>query len=194
MYISAIILAAGASSRMGKPKALLKWKGKSFLENICANLDKAGVKNIVVVTNSSINAWPSTNKTCPALAGINWVINPNPELGMLSSFRCGIRKLGSAKHNIMLCLTDHPAVKVETYVKLRENSHKNKIIIPVYKNHRGHPVIFGADFIHELLENECPQGARTVVHSHSNAVNEIPVDDNGILLDIDTPEDYDKLK
>ena len=92
----------------------------------------------------------------------------------------------------MLCLTDHPAVKAETYKSLIENAKKNKIIIPKYNDRRGHPVIFGADFISELLENDCPEGARSIVRAHSESVKEIYVDDSGILLDIDTPEDAEK--
>ena len=214
MSLSAIILAAGFSSRMGRPKALLKWKGKTFLENICENLEKAGVENIVIVTNKSIdkecvprecwgrqqlakipNSPPSHLSTfAPSHPCFkrSFVINPHPEQGMLSSFRCGIRALESLNTNVMLCLTDHPAVKAETYKSLIENAHKNKIIIPKYNDRRGHPVIFGADFISKLLEKECPEGARSIVRAHSESVKEIYVDDSGILLDIDTPEDAKK--
>ena len=229
MSVSAIILAAGKSSRMGRPKALLKWKGKTFLENICVNLIKADVKEIVIVTSSSIDKecvprecrgrlqLTKTPNSPPVLGGVvedrggssqpshlptfqpsnlcferAFVINPNPEHGMLSSFRCGLRTLDLLNTNVMLCLTDHPAVKAETYKSLIENAKKNKIIIPKYNDNRGHPVIFGADFISELLENDCPEGARTIVRAHSESVKEIYVDDSGILLDIDTPEDAEK--
>ncbi len=231
MSLSAIILAAGFSSRMGRPKALLKWKGKTFLENICENLIKADVENIVIVTNSSIDkecrlmkpfragqngsSNPLSSRmsrskhregvaqsagvcNLPTFAPSNlcfertFVINPNPEHGMLSSFRCGLRTLDLLNTNVMLCLTDHPAVKAETYKSLIENAKKNKIIIPKYNDRRGHPVIFGADFISELLENDCPEGARSIVRAHSESVKEIYVDDSGILLDIDTPEDAEK--
>ncbi|MCK5851919.1 nucleotidyltransferase family protein [bacterium] len=193
---------------MGRPKALLKWKGKTFLENICENLENADVENIVIVTNKSIDKecrlmklfqdWqggssqPSHLRTfAPSHPHFKrgFVINPNPENGMLSSFRCGLRTLDSLNTNVMLCLTDHPAVKTETYKILIENAKKNKIIIPKYNDRRGHPVIFGADFISELLEKECPEGARSVVRAHPESVKEIIVDDSGIILDIDTPED-----
>jgi len=84
---------------------------------------------------------------------------------MLSSFRCGLRKLKSKETNVMLCLIDHPVVERETYKKLCDNAQKNKIVVPIYKGRRGHPVIFGADFICELLEKECPEGAKTIVKS-----------------------------
>jgi len=244
MSLSAIILAAGKSSRMGRPKALLKWQGKTFLENICVNLIKAGVENIVVVTNSSINkkcmpranevtrkAWSCRGRlakpfqagqgdssnplssrmsrskhreggaqsagvcnlpTFPLSHFLTYTINPNPEQGMLSSFRCGLRALESTDANVMLCLTDHPMVKIETYKSLIKAARKDKIIIPKFNKRRGHPVIFGADFISELLENDCPEGARTIVRTHPESVEEILVDDSGILLDIDTPEEARK--
>ena len=186
MSTSAIILTAGKSSRMGKPKALLKWNGKTFLENIYQNLEKAGAKKIVIVTNKSIYSLIQPSHF-PVLA-----INPNPEQGMLSSFRCGLRALESTAANVMLCLTDHPAVKAETYKILIENAQKNNIIIPKCNGRRGHPVIFGANFIPELLENDCPEGARTIVRAHPESVKEIYVDDSGILLDIDTPAEAKK--
>ena len=218
MSLSAIILAAGFSSRMGQPKALLKWKGKTFLENICNNLSCAGVEEIVIVTNSSIDkecrlmklfqnwqggssqptlqAWQPSHLHTLTLSHPcykrGFVINPNPENGMLSSFRCGLCALESLNTNVMLCLTDHPAVKEDTYKSLIENAKKNKIIIPKYNDRRGHPVIFGADFISELLENDCPEGARSIVRGHLESVKEIYVDDSGIILDIDTPEDAKK--
>ncbi len=219
MPVSTIILAAGASSRMGQPKALLKWKNKTFLENICHNLSKAGTEEIVIVTNKSLlsdissfnqNEYPISNNlsrgqrrswTEYPSSNFNslpssqyshiptFTINPHPEQGMLSSFRCGLRTLKSSGRNVMLCLTDHPMVEVETYRTLFSAAKKNKIIIPKYKNRRGHPIIFGSDFIPELLEKDCPEGARTIVRAHPEAVEEILVEDAGILLDIDTPED-----
>jgi len=187
MSVSTVILAAGASSRMGQPKALLKWKNKTFLENICDNLYQAGTGEIVIVTSISIG------QKCRLLMTKNadtiFAINPHPEQGMLSSFRCGLHALKSSDKNVMLCLTDHPMVEVKTYRILFSAAKKNKIIIPKYKNRRGHPVIFGADFISELLEKDCPEGARTIVRAHPESVEEILVDDDGILLDIDTSED-----
>jgi molybdenum cofactor cytidylyltransferase len=94
----------------------------------------------------------------------------------------------------MLCLVDHPAVKGRTYQKLVAAARKDRIIIPVFNNKKGHPVIFGADFIDELLEKECPEGAKTIVRSHTDKILEICVDDPGVLLDIDTPKDNNRLQ
>ena len=186
LSISAIVLTAGASSRMGKPKAFLEWNGSTFIEIILSNLADIKIPTIVV-SNASINIFCRLKST----KNVDWAENLRPEDGMLSSFRCGLRKLKSKKTNVMLCLIDHPAVEQETYKKLCNNAKKNKIVVPVYEGRRGHPVIFGADFICELLEKECPEGAKTIVKSHPESVLEIEVDDKGILIDIDTPRDYE---
>ncbi len=195
LSISAIVLTAGASSRMGKPKAFLEWNGSTFIETICSNLSKLNLLQIVLVTSPTlVKTTPLPHQHSPVFAflrGIYWTENPRPEDGMLSSFRCGLRKLKSKKTNVMLCLIDHPAVKQETYKKLCNNAKKDKIVVPVYKGRRGHPVIFGADFICELLENECPEGAKTIVKSHPESILELEVDDKGILMDIDTPKEYE---
>ena len=187
LSISAIVLTAGASSRMGKPKAFLEWNGSTFIETICFNLSKLNLLQIVLVSSISIDIKRQLKPT----KNIDWTKNPHPEDGMLSSFRCGLRKLKSKNTNVMLCLIDHPAVEQETYKKLCDNAKKDKIVIPIYKGRRGHPVIFGADFICELLEKECPEGAKTIVKSHPESVLEIEVDDKGILMDIDTPKEYE---
>ena len=189
--VSAIVLTAGFSSRMGKPKAFLEWKGSTFIEIILSNLCKLNLLQIILVKSPTLL---KTTPLPPFLRGIYCTENPCPEDGMLSSFRCGLRKLKSKETNVMLCLIDHPVVERETYKKLCDNAQKNKIVVPIYKGRRGHPVIFGADFICELLEKECPEGAKTIVKSHPESVLEIEVDDKGILVDIDTPEEYEVEK
>jgi len=191
--ISAIVLTAGASSRMGKPKALLEWNGSTFLETICSKLAKLEIPTVVVKSPAKELITPLP----PLLRGNSGIFmteNPRPEDGILSSFRCGLRKLKSKEANVMLCLVDHPAVNQETYKKLCSNAQKDKIVIPVCDGRHGHPVIFGADFVSELLEKECPEGAKTIVKSHPESVLEIEVDDRGILMDIDTPEEYEDAK
>jgi len=185
--ISAIILTAGASSRMGKHKAFLKWNGLTFLETICYNLSKQEFLQIVLVSNSSINNFCQLK----VAKNVECIENLHPEKGMLSSFRCGLNRLKFKSTNVMLCLVDHPAVEHETYRKLCKKARKNKIVVPVYKGKRGHPVVFGSDFISELMKRECPEGAKTIVKSHPESVLEIKVNDKGILIDIDTPKEYE---
>jgi CTP:molybdopterin cytidylyltransferase MocA len=186
---AAVILAAGASSRMGTPKALLHWQNSSFLEKIYRSCRTAGITDIVVVTGADSAAIYDTHHHLDTV----WMENPCPEQGMLSSVRCGLKTVPDDV-NIMLCLVDHPAVKIETYRKLISVAAADTIVIPVHTGRRGHPVIFGSDFILELLTGDCPNGARSVVRNHPEAVLEIDVVDPGILWDIDTPEEYSRYK
>ncbi len=174
---------------MGRPKALLDFHGKTFIEEILNNLAAAAISPILIVTSGSNDIKCRLQSTINA----DWTFNPHPEDGMLSSFRCGIRALGPEKRNIMLCLVDHPAVKLETYKALASRATRDRIVIPVYKGRRGHPVVFGSLFVRDLLEGECAEGARSVIRAHPEAALEVHVDDPGVTLDIDTPDEYEKL-
>jgi molybdenum cofactor cytidylyltransferase len=189
--IAAIILAAGYSSRMGRPKALLDWHGHTFLAIVHAGLVNANSAPIVVVIGADSNAI----KEAHAGLDVTWVRNPDPSHGMLSSFRCGLRVLCEQSvmpMGVMLCLVDHPAVAQATYPELARHAAPDAIIIPECNGRRGHPVIFGNQFVDELLAGDCPEGARSVVRAHPGAVQVVPVDDPGVLLDIDTPDEYDR--
>ena len=189
--IAAIILAAGYSTRMGRPKALLDWHGHTFLSTIHAGLHSTHIAPIVVVTGADSDAIKSAH----AGLDVTWVRNPDPSQGMLSSFRCGLHALCERSvlpMGVMLGLVDHPSVVQSTYAELVRHVAPDTIVVPEHGGRRGHPVIFGNQFVDELLEGDCPEGARSVVHAHSEAVQIVPVDDPGVLLDIDTPEEYDR--
>jgi CTP:molybdopterin cytidylyltransferase MocA len=184
--VCAIVLAAGFSTRMGRPKALLDWHGTPFLAQICRMLADAGIARIAAVL-SAANAAACRLHT-PAT--VVCAINPRPEDGMLSSLRCGLRALDMPDAHIMLCLVDHPGVQIVTYRALMAQAATDKIIVPLYHGRRGHPTLFGASFVEELRSGACPDGARSVVHAHPHALCEIAVDDPFVVTDIDTPADY----
>jgi molybdenum cofactor cytidylyltransferase len=191
--IAAVLLAAGYSTRMGCPKALLEWRGRTFLATIHTHLAAASVRPIVVVTGAA------TDEIMVAHTGltVTWARNPDPSRGMLSSLRCGMRAQRGAAEEIdavMLCLIDHPAVDPSTYVALATRATRDTIVIPTHDGRRGHPVIFGQAFFGELLEGDCTEGARSVVRAHADAVCELPLDDIGILTDIDTPDEYNAAR
>jgi len=174
---------------MGTPKALLPWQTLSFLESIYQNCQAAGISSVVIVTGFHDSIVRTAHQHLDAA----WIKNPTPEHGMLSSIRCGLNALPS-QTSFMLCLVDHPAVQEATYQILIDNARHDKIIIPIYSSRRGHPVIFGADFFPQLQEGDCPEGARSVLRAHPDALHEIPVHDPAILWDIDTPEEYNQYK
>ncbi len=181
-----LVLAAGFSTRMGRPKALLDWHGATFLAQICRALAAAVMPRVIVVTSAAHDAACRLHTT----ENVMCVINPQPEDGMLSSIRCGLRALGSTRAHLMLCLVDHPGVQAATYRALAAHAAADTIVVPTYAGRRGHPTVFGADFLGELRNGACPDGARSIVRAHPDALRAVAVDDPFVLMDIDTPADY----
>ena len=185
--ISAIVLAAGKSERMGRPKALLPYRGRTFLENILDAISPTSVHDTVVVIGhhrDEINA----NVKIP-----RWVFNPDYEPGMITSFQTGIRSLPEDAQGAFLFLVDHPVVESSTITALLDNFAPGRIVVPVYKSKRGHPVLFSREVLQEILALPPSQGANIVVRKDPGRIIEVPVESPGILVDVDTPEEFEKL-
>ena len=180
--IGAIVLAAGAGSRMGRDKATLRvgTGGPTFLEAIEQTLGEAGVELVRVVIAPG---RPHSSRHA--------VVNPNPAAGMLSSIHCGLHALVAPLDAVLIWPVDHPSVTTGTVTALVAafEAAAAPIVVPTYEGRRGHPVLFAASTFHELIAADPSQGARAVVHAHADRM-ELPVDDPGILIDIDTPADY----
>jgi CTP:molybdopterin cytidylyltransferase MocA len=180
--IGAIVLAAGASSRMGRPKAMLETTpgGPTFVETILATLDAAGVAESCVVVPPGLERSVA-----------HGVQNPDPSSGMLSSVQCGLRALGPRLDAVLVWPVDHPLVRRDTVVELIAifRSTNAPVIVPVHEGRRGHPALFAARVMPELHAADPRHGARGVVHAHDERI-ELAVADRGVVIDIDTPEDY----
>jgi molybdenum cofactor cytidylyltransferase len=185
--ISAIVLAAGKSERMGKPKALLPFQGRTFLENILNAIAQSSIGNTIVV------AGHHRVEIAAQLKIPHLVFNPDYEQGMITSFQTGIRALPVDSAGAMLFLVDHPVVEPATINTLAENVAPNRIVVPTYNGKRGHPVLFGIKVLQEILALPPSQGANIVVRRDPSRVLELAVDAPGILVDVDTPEDFEKL-
>ena len=186
-----VILAAGSSRRMGRPKPLLGIEGDIFINRILSNLSAAGLTRILIVLGEHAGDVRS------ALGGkikAGIVINPSPERGQLSSIQMALDQLDRSTTGILLVLVDHPLVRSETYRKILETAGEDPdlIIIPNFNGRNGHPVYFGKRFFGELKNAPLDQGARYVVNKYRSEVIAVPVDDDGILKDIDDPELYRK--
>jgi molybdenum cofactor cytidylyltransferase len=190
MSIYAIILAAGESSRMGSPKALLQIQGKTFLEHLVATLRNAGLHEIRVVlghdSDKIITQLPDLN--------VSFIINENYQKGQLSSIQAAIRSVPKDCDAIMICPIDRPLISPELIKTLIEAYSKSKppIVIPIFDAKRGHPIIFSSSLFPEVLRAPYDIGARAVVWAHHNEVIEVQTDEEGILLNIDTPELYEE--
>lgn len=187
--ISGLILAAGESRRMGSPKALLKYHGKTFIERICAAFLDAKIDELVVVLGARAE---ELRRALPAHPRLRIVINSRYFQGQLSSLMTGIGALSPESEAAVVNLVDHPLISVETIAALLASFRADPlpILIASYHGKRGHPVLFARQVYGELLAAPLDQGAKVVVRKDPSRVREIPLDDPGILADIDTPEDY----
>ena len=142
--IAGLILAAGESRRMGRDKALLTYRGRSFLENIIHNLAAAGIENVTVVLGHHAGAIRSAVN----LAAVRVVVNNDYQRGQTSSLQLGLAAAAAdSPEAVILCLVDHPAISAEVIVKLAEQfqSTHPPVLIPTHQGERGHPVVISRE-------------------------------------------------
>jgi len=189
--ITAIILAAGASQRMGRPKALLPFQRGTFLEATIVASRAAGVDSCVVVLG------PDADKVLESidLSGVPVVRNDKPVSGPIGSIRLAICALNHAVEAVLVWHVDRPHVAVATLAKLVDRFRQGgaAIVLPTLSGRRGHPVVFGRAVFDELMATPNEEGARAVVWADPSRVALVPVDDPAVLEDIDTPEEYADL-
>ena len=187
--IAAVVLAAGFSERMGQPKALLKLGPSVFLETIYQLLDESGFDPLLTVLGDD---FQEIYKSIKKKRNILFLRNEHPDKGQLSSFQLALRHVPWDSPGCLMVLVDHPMVTLPTYLYLNESAKNSpdKIIVPVYQGKRGHPVYWTRDLFDELLQTDHAKGARQVAINNQHLIVELEVDDEGVLIDIDTPEEY----
>lgn len=190
--ISAIILSAGASRRMGLPKALLDLGGVTFLGRILEAAVAAGLKPRVVVLGYDADKILESVDLSDAVV----VSSESLEAGPIGSIRAGIRTL--LNHPVEAALiwhVDQPHVEVETVLALLDafRAGRGRIVVPTYGGTRGHPVLFGRGLFDELLDAADAEGARAVVRRDPGRVAHVEVDDPAVLADINDPDQYRDL-
>lgn len=188
--IIAVVLSAGESSRMGRPKALLPIQGQKFIERIIRVIGQSRVGRTIVVLGHHADQLRGKIEHLP----VEVVINPDYRSGQLSSLQVAIRHIRDDDRcdGMLVHLVDHPFIDVALVDALIESFFETKkmIVVPSYKGKRGHPVIFSRELFGELLNAPLDQGAKAVVNAHRQETLEIEWHDEGITLDIDTPELY----
>jgi molybdenum cofactor cytidylyltransferase len=189
--VSAIVLAAGMSRRMGTPKQLLRMGGETILERTLRNVRTSAVSEIVLVLG---HAAADVEKEISS-ERVKIVHNQEYQQGMGTSLRTGLAAVNPETNAALVVLADQPFVRPETLNKLiacHEES-RPQIIIPLYKGFRGNPVLLDRVVFPELSALSGDVGCRAIFGSHTENIRKLEVDDVGILLDIDSPEEYRKL-
>jgi molybdenum cofactor cytidylyltransferase len=188
--IAAVVLSAGESSRMGRPKALLPFDGETFIEKIVGALKKTSVSRIIVILGHNADELTRRIEHLP----VEVLVNPDYKQGQLSSLQVAVRRLEEEADcdGMLVHLVDHPYIdaKLVDLMMRRFYETGRLIVVPRFAGKRGHPVIFSRKLFQELLDAPMEQGAKAVVNAHRAETLEIETADEGITLDIDTPELY----
>ncbi len=188
--VAAVILAAGMSSRMGQMKVLLPWgENKTILEHIIAQLNRAQVNPIIVVTGHlSVEVQ---EKAAPL--GVNVVHNLDYKTGeMLSSLKVGLRDMPAHIEAALVVLGDQPRIQTNTIYQVMQAfiEGRGEIVAPSFERRRGHPILIGRRFWQEILDLPNDGAPRDVINAHSDRVAYVEVENDSILRDVDTPADY----
>ena len=188
--ISAILLAAGESKRMGRPKQLLEWQGKTLIERSLESLSNSAADEIILVLGHEADRIKETLTALP----IKIAINPDYKQGMASSLRRGLLAMDPGSEAFLVLLADQPGIGPEIINTLirafQQADPKRGIVRPVYRGRPGHPVLIGVQYRNEALELRGDVGARRILMNHPEDILEIAVETDAVLKDIDTPAEY----
>jgi len=186
--ISAILLAAGQSKRMGEPKQLMRFGQSTIVEQAIDNLLGSIVNELIVVLGHRAEEVRGLITTRP----VRLAVNPDYQQGMSTSIIAGLNLVDSRARAVMLALGDQPFIDSQTINRLIDgfNNHDKGIVIPTYQSKRGHPIIFAMKYRKQLLELKGDVGARQLIQENPEDILEVVVDCEGILVDIDTVDSY----
>jgi len=187
--ISAVVLAAGLSRRMGRFKLLLPWGATTVIGQVVAQLETARVERIIVVTGHRCEEVEAALSGTRARA----VLNPDYATAeMLSSIQAGLRALDTDVPAALLCLGDQPQIEVSTVeavLAAGRETHWERVVIPSYRMRAGHPILLPCWLWPEILA--CTGSLRDVMAAHRDQIRYLVVDTPTVLADLDTPEDYE---
>ena len=191
--ISAIILAAGQSKRMGQPKMLLPWGKMTVIEQVITTFLSAGLKDILIVTGGA------EEEVLKGVTGypVRQIRNPDYATGeMLSSLLCGVRTMSARTQATLIGLGDQPQIQEGSVRAICDvyRSSKSELIVPSFQMKRGHPWLVARPLWDEMLAIEPPETLRDFLNRHADAIQYVKLDTPTILADLDTPEDYQNAR
>jgi molybdenum cofactor cytidylyltransferase len=186
--IWSIILAAGESRRMGSPKMLLEFNGRTMLETVIEHVAGSATDGILVV----LGAYRDLLTDLVKKAKVSYCINEDYRHGMLSSVQCGIRNLPEDFGAVLVFQGDQPFIfpdQVNMLIRAYREDGKG-ILIPTSRGKRGHPVLIDCKYAGEIFRLDPEKGLRELTMMYSDDILEIETGAEGILRDFDTPDDY----
>lgn len=192
MKVSAILLAAGESRRMGRLKQLLPLGESTFVERCIDSLLASDISELLVITGHR----SADVRRAIGDRAVRIVHNPDYSTGgMTTSVKKGIESLAAESRAVLIALVDQPRVTSHVIDALIEAYRRERapVVIPTCKGKKGHPVLLDLDLRDEILAMDSETGLRQVVHAHLDRTLLIEVNDETILDDFDSPEDYQRL-
>lgn len=188
--ITGLVLAAGRSERMGTPKQLLPFGSVTMIEQVVRTLTRSRLgKDVVVVLGHRAMDIVKRISGLP----VRLAYNPDPEGDMVSSIRCGLAYV-ETDQAVLIALGDQPLVTTEIVNRLiaEYEQRPEGMVLPVYEGKRGHPMILSPAYREEILFESMPDGLKTLRNRHAGSVRTVPVDTDGVLIDLDYRSDYEK--
>jgi len=191
IFISALLLAAGESKRMGRQKLLLPFGTSTIIEQTIDNLLNSRVDEIIVVVGYGAQELVTKIGRKP----LKIAVNPHYQQGMSTSIIAGLNLIDNNAKAVMIALADQPGISSKIIDKLIEEFRQDNkgIAIPVYQGNRGHPVIFSIKYKSALLKLTGDVGGRGIIEKYRDDILEIPVDSKDINIDVDALSDYERL-
>jgi molybdenum cofactor cytidylyltransferase len=193
--IAAVVLAAGKSERMGRPKMSLPWGDTTVIGQVVGTLVQAGLGEVVVVTGGANLDVSQALARLPGDWPVRDIFNPAYAAGeMLSSIQAGIAALGAEARAALIALGDQPQIEVQVVHKVLQMYRDTgaALVIPSYQMRRGHPMLLDRTLWEELRAFQAPQTIRDLVKAHASQIAYVTVQSASILQDVDTPDDYRK--
>ncbi len=191
--ITAVVLAAGESKRMGRPKLPMPWGRLTVLQQVIDALRAGGVEDILVVTGG---ARKQIEEICLKEA-VRTVHNPDYASNeMLGSLQIGLGVLTGDVEAGLVTLGDQPQIEAATVRALlaEYGREKSELIVPSHQKRRGHPWLIGRSYWSEILEMKAPDSPREFLRWHADEIRYVEIDSPTILQDLDTPEDYKRAR
>lgn len=190
MTLGAVVPAAGLSRRMGREKVLLPFGRSTILGTVLSKLAAAGVERVVVVVRPDLAEAAAEAEA----AGAGVVVNRHPEGEMLESIRLGVAALPASVDAFFVWPADHPAVLASTLDRLAGRAARGKVVLPVFRGKRGHPALVGSDLAGGIAGVSGREGLRRLWRDRADAVEEVAVEDPGVLENLDDPEAYERAR